>query len=108
MLQRFFRSKRVPLIPSAWLNAVSNYLNGIHSKTDTIKIDRVDSVDSGIAPSIDLNEETAARRLRPFLSKDFVCRGDRSTLGEGLIWTENGLSIDKAWLERQIVQSFKA
>ena len=108
MLQKFLGRKRIPLIPASWLNAVANWLNGLHSKTETIRISNSENAITGGTPSIDIVPDNVAKQIRSALASDFPCKGDVRLLGEGLKWTQNGLAVDKSWIERQIVQYFKA
>ena len=108
MLQKFLGRKRVPLIPASWLNAVANWLNGLHSKTETIRISNSENAVSGGTPSIDIVPEQVAKQIRSALANDFVCKNEKRLIGEGLKWTQSGLVVDKDWIEKQIVQYFKA
>ncbi len=106
MLEKFTRRRRVLLIPSSWLNTVASWIDNLTSTSSTIKITRPEG-DGGV-PSIDVDVAQAAKSMRGRLSEDFVCKGDRRLLGEGLKWTSEGLTIDKEWLQRRVVVAMSA
>lgn len=107
MLKKFVGKSKILLVPAGWLNEVAAILNGVRSPRGTIQA-RVDGAGEGASLSVDMNAPSAARELAQHLASEFPRKGDASLLGEGLKWGENGLTIDKEWLSRQIVQSEKA
>lgn len=106
MLRRFFRRSKVPLVPASWLNAVANILNKPHSPKGTI-LAKLDGDGDGATLNLDINPAVAATQLRSHLAANFICNGDSTLLGEGLVWGERGLTIDKEWFARQVIQCEK-
>lgn len=100
MLKKFHGKRRVLLVPTSWLNAIANILNGFASSKNTISA-KMEGEGEGSNIRLDIVPEAAAREMRNALSANFICRNDKSLLGEGLKWNEHGLSIDKEWLQRQ-------
>ena len=107
MLRRFFGRSRIPLVPASWLNAVASILNNVRSPKGTVKA-TLEGDGEGSHLHIDVVPDAAARELRDALSANFVLKGDMSLLGEGLKWDELGLTIDKDWLRREVIQGEKA
>ena len=106
MLKKFIGKRKLALLPTSWLNAVANILNDIRSKSGTVAA-RVEGEGEGSNLNIDIVPAAAAREMRDELAKSFLCKDVGSLLGEGLKWSERGLTIDKEWLQREIVNSEK-
>lgn len=106
MLEKFIGLKRVILIPAEWLNTVANIFNNIRSPKNTIIV-RIEGYGEGSNMTIDLNPREAAIVLSDFLAGEFIRKGDNSLLGEGLKWTQSGVTIDKDWFRQQVIQGEK-
>ena len=106
MLRRFFVRRKVPLVPASWLNAVANILNNPHSPKGTISA-KLDGDGEGATLNLDINPAVAATQMRDHLAANFLCKGDSRLLGDGLVWGERGLTIDKEWLAKQVIQAEK-
>ena len=107
MLKKFIGRKNLLLVPAVWLNTVANILTNIRSPSSSVKA-TLEGEDEGANLQLDINPKGAVPLLAPELAKEFVHKGDLSLLGEGLKWGERGLTIDKEWLQREIVQGEKS
>ena len=107
MLSKFHGKRKVLLVPASWLNAVAGILNGFTSPKGTVSA-RLEGSDEGSNMRIDIVPAAAAREMRNALTANFICKDDRSLLGDGLKWSERGLTIDKEWLRREVIQGEKA
>ena len=107
MLKKFFGSGKVLLVPVSWLNAVSSALNKFVSPKGTVSA-RLEGDGDGSAVNIDIVPAAVAREIQNELSGNFIRKGDKSLLGEGLKWGERGLTIDTEWLGKAILQTEKA
>lgn len=107
MLSKFLGKGKVLLIPASWLNAVAIILNNVRSPQGTVKAS-LEGDGEGSHLRIDIVPDAAAREMLNALSANFVLKGDMSLLGEGLKWDERGLTIDKDWLRREVIQGEKA
>ena len=106
-MEKFTGKKRILLVPASWLNTVANILSNISSPKHTVSV-KIEGVGEGANLIIDIIPDAAAREMRSVLSADFICRGAQNLLGDGLKWSERGLTIDKDWLQREIRQVDKA
>lgn len=106
-MEKFTGKKRILLVPASWLNTVANILSNISSPKRTVSV-KIEGVGEGANLRIDIIPDAAAREMRSALSSEFICRGDQNLLGDGLKWSERGLTIDKDWLQREIRQVDKA
>lgn len=107
MLSKFIGKRKVLLVPASWLNEVANILNNLSSTKGTVSA-KLEGDREGSNLRIDIVPAAAAREMREALSSNFVCKGNASLLGEGLKWGEKGLTIDKEWLRREVIQGEKA
>lgn len=107
MLEKFIGKRKVLLVPASWLNAVTSILNGIRSPKGTVSAS-LEGDGEGSNLRIDIVPSAAARELQDALASNFVRKNDYSLLGEGLKWGERGLTIDKDWFRREVVQGEKA
>ena len=94
--------KRVLLVPADVLNALISFIGHFKSPNGTIRINGI-ADDSDMRPEIDIDPKKTAIAMKEELTKDFVCEGRGNLLGPGLKWSENGLTIDREWLQGQIV-----
>ena len=107
MLKKFTGRKNILLVPAVFLNTVANMLTNIRSPSGSVKVSS-EGEDEGANLRIDIEPKGAAALLAPVLASKFVRKGDMSLLGEGLKWGERGLTIDKDWFRREVLQGEKA
>lgn len=106
MLEKFIGKKSLLFVPVAWLNSVANLLTTMYSPKRTIIV-RLEGVGEGANLAFDINPEAVAKAIVNELAGEFVKKGDCGLLGEGLEWTQRGLSINKDWFRQQVIQGEK-
>lgn len=106
MLSLFDVNKPILFFPVRWANSVTNWLNGLYSRSGTISVQNTPDPGEGGACSIDVNIESLYQQLLPKLRAEFVSRSglgqDLAKCGGRSIKVQSGqLEVDKQFFDDQ-------
>lgn len=106
MLNLFDTNTAIPFFPASWANSVTNWLTGIFSPNDTIKITNTSNPTEGGGCAIDVNVENLYRMLRYRMEQDFVSRGNlageiRSMIGQSMNVNNGLLNVNDDYLDEK-------
>lgn len=106
MLTPFDVNTPILFFPVRWANSVTNWLNGLFSRSGTISISNTPNPGESGGCSIDVNIENLYAQLLPRLKQDFLARDrmreEMDTLTGRSIKMENGqLEVSKQYFDDQ-------
>lgn len=106
MLKSFDVNTPQIFFPVRWANSVTNWLNGLFSRSGTISISNTPNPGESGGCSIDVNLEVLYQQLLPRLRAEFVSRKslpeDLDRLSGNTVRMENGqLEVNSQYLDDQ-------
>ena len=106
MLKLFDTNVAIPFFPAGWANSVTNWICGLCSPNQTIRIENTASPDENGGCKIDVDVEQLYGLLRQRMQQDFVSRDGLSGTIQGMLGPSlncNGgqLNINDAYLNEK-------
>ena len=106
MLTPFDVNNPVLFFPTRWANSVTNWLNGLFSRSGTISISNTPDPGESGGCSIDVDIENLYQQLLPRLQKDFVARSRltediANITGRSTKITNGRLEVDQQYFDDQ-------
>ena len=106
MLTPFDVNTPILFFPVRWANSVTNWLNGLFSRSGTIDISNTPDPGESGGCSIDVNIENLYQQLLPRLRSEFVSKSglgsELAQIGGRSIKMENGrLEVDSSYFSDQ-------
>ncbi len=106
MLKLFDTNVAIPFFPAGWANSVTNWICGLCSANQTIRIENTASPDENGGCKIEVDVEQVYRLLRQRMEQDFISRDGLSgaiqgRLGPSLNCNGGQLGINDEYLNEK-------
>ncbi len=99
LISEFKDEKPRVFFPTDWANAIVRWIQGVHSKSGTIKThNTINPTDESV--SLDVDIPVLVEKSKELLLKSFVGRGDETAIDcESLIVKDGKFAVSEAWLD---------